>query len=354
MQFIGCGPGTFAEQYFGGTASARSATPVTVRAGKTTSGINAHLNAGHTLSGRVTNTSGKPVGPVCVTALNLAGLTERFGRTTSPGRYELTGLATGTYAVTFRPCSASENLGAVTARRFTIKASHPAVTLNAALPVAGAISGRVTAMGHPHLSPFSCVAAVSDNLRHNLAATLASAATTRVRPNGSYVIPHLAPGVYKLYFNDLFCSGGQAEFAAQWYHGALTEAAAGKVTVVTGKTTKGVDASLQPFGTISGTVTTTAHAPVTGECVVAMPQNTDPEPLHGVMQPTETAVSADTGSYSLIGLQPGQYKIEFTTGCGDSGFTTQWWDGVSTATSATVVTVPPGADVTGIGAILHR
>jgi hypothetical protein len=51
--------------------------------------------------------------------------------------------------------------------------------------------------------------------------------------------------------------------------------------------------------------------------------------------------------------RPGQYKIEFSTGCGDTGFRTQWWGQASSASSAKVITVGY-ATIGGVDATLHR
>ncbi len=335
----------------------RFGTPVTVRSDRTTTGIDAVTRAGHTLSGHVVTTAGKPVPFVCVEAFDLAARTEQVREANQAGHYKLTGLSTGTYAVSFIPCTGRSNpLGEVTARTVHIRAGHPVVTLNAALPVAGAISGTVTSSGQPHLGSV-CVAAVSGNLRGNLGAALVSVRIASVGANGQYTISHLSPGVYKVYFDDAFCRfalGSGDQVAPQWFAGKLTESTATKVTVVTAKTTNGVDASLQPFGGITGTVVTTANAPVAGACVVAVPQNTDPDPIGGVPEQTETAISGSTGRYSLIDVPPGQYKVEFTSGCGATGLATQWWDGVTSASQATVVTVQPATTRTGIDATVHH
>jgi len=45
-------------------------------------------------------------------------------------------------------------------------------------------------------------------------------------------------------------------------------------------------------------------------------------------------------------------KIEFSSGCGDAGFTAQWWDNAATAGSAQVITVG-NAMIGGIDATLR-
>ncbi len=114
-----------------------------------------------------------------------------------------------------------------------------------------------------------------------------------------------------------------------------------------GSTTSGIDATLQPFGSITGTVTGPGQAPISGECVTAVPIGKD---FAGFFAP-EVAITTTTGSYSLLDVQPGRYKVRFSAGCGNSGFTTQWWQDASSRASATV---SGGAVVSGIDAALRR
>jgi hypothetical protein len=89
---------------------------------------------------------------------------------------------------------------------------------------------------------------------------------------------------------------------------------------------------------------------VARECVTAIAVGKD---FAGTVPP-EFAVTTKTGGYSLVGLQPGTYKVKFSVGCGDSGFATQWWHGASSASAATAITVGGGATVTGIDATLKH
>lgn len=166
--------------------------------------------------------------------------------------------------------------------------------------------------------------------------------------NGTYKATGLSAGQYQVFFNDPTCATSQ--FAAQWYSGQPTQLTAGTIAVRAGDTTTRIDAALKPFGAITGNVTGPTDAPVAGECVTAIPVGTD---FAGFYSPV-IAISAKTGVYSLLDLQPGKYKVKFSDDCGDSGFTTQWWKHAGSAATATVITVGAGAVVTGIdGALKH-
>lgn len=62
------------------------------------------------------------------------------------------------------------------------------------------------------------------------------------------------------------------------------------------------------------------------------------------------AVTGATGAYQMAGLVPGRYLIEFAAGCGDGGYVTQWYDGASSRSGATPVSVAGGAVTSGIDA----
>lgn len=57
---------------------------------------------------------------------------------------------------------------------------------------------------------------------------------------------------------------------------------------------------------------------------------------------------------SLVDLQPGRYRVEFSAGCGATGYRTQSWRDASSKQTATAVKVTPGQLVTGISAELER
>lgn len=339
--FYGCGT-RYASQWYHGRSTERAANPVRVSAGHTTTGIGAALAVGGTMSGRVvTRATGMPVRNVCVDAFDPATQAFGFAQTGKTGSYTMRGLATGRYSVSFTPCYAKgPNLVALTRPSLVrVIAPHAVTGISGRLAPGGSISGTVT--GGSHAQTGTCVEVVPTDP----AGTFGFAFTGT---DGTYTATGLAAGTYHLYFNDPGCGFGVPQFAAQWYDGQLTQTAASAVTVSVGKTTTAIDATLQPFGEVTGTVTDPAHAPVAGECVTAIPVG---KGFAGTLPP-EIAISAKNGDYSLVSMQPGRYKVKFSAGCGDSGFATQWWKNAGSAAAATVLTVGPGAVVTGIDAAL--
>ncbi|HET7015066.1 MAG TPA: carboxypeptidase regulatory-like domain-containing protein [Streptosporangiaceae bacterium] len=345
---FGCGENRFANQWYKGPASRASATPVTVANNTATTGINASLTAGGSISGTVTTGANHPASRICVEASDAQDVSFGEGFTNAQGHYTMKDLSSGNYQITFFDCTGGRGhvrLGAATLPAPVHLVAPHAVTASAEkLSPAGSISGTV--LGGPGATPQAgvCVVAVPKGESSALGYSTTSS-------NGGYEISGLAPGTYKVYLGDPTCLFADNTFAPQWYQGKSSEATATGVKVVSDSDTAGVGATLGGDGTITGVVTSNAHKPVTGECVTASPVNPVPEPLFNAVPHPVVAVSS--GSYVLTGLAPGKYTVEFSTGCGASGFRTQWWHNAGSAGKATVITVPASTTVNGINATLH-
>jgi len=172
---------------------------------------------------------------------------------------------------------------------------------------------------------------------------------------GRYVMDGLAAGTYRVYLADPFCDSGYGvpDIAPQWFRNRLDQPAADLVTVTAGRTTPGVSATLRPYGGIQGRVTTMSHAGVAGECVSAVPFRASPDPITSVVSTPDIAITRRSGRFTLLGLVPGRYKVEFSAGCGDAGFANQWWPGAASAKTAQVITVS-NATITKIDATLRH
>jgi len=134
--------------------------------------------------------------------------------------------------------------------------------------------------------------------------------------------------------------------APQWYNDQLIQGTATTVPVSVGSTTASIDAVLQSDGQISGTVSGASAGPLSGICVTAYP----------LASTGSLPIVAATGSsgYTLADLVPGQYTVRFSTGCGALGYATQWWKDAASHSAATVVTVGPSQEVSGISATLSK
>jgi protocatechuate 3,4-dioxygenase beta subunit len=248
VQFSQCnGRPRYASRWYPDKATAAAATPVTVRAGRTTSRINTAMALGGSIAGRVTDPTGKPLRGMCVEALDPPAQTAGFAETDRAGRYAFTGLPTGRYALFlsdhtaggypffFGPCQpvGPDPVGA--RRRLVTVAAPKAVTgINFKLKPGGSVSGRATAAASG--SPLSGLCVLLQPVsRHN------GRAVAFTGTDGRFVASDLPPGKYEAYFNDPSCliTAGPAP---QWYNGQPTEATATDFTVTAGHTTTGINA----------------------------------------------------------------------------------------------------------------
>lgn len=342
------GRGVFGSQWYRRQSSESAATPVKVVSGRTDRGINALLTAGGSIAGRVTGPAGKPARDVCVFAFSSTGV-GMFTQTGRLGRYRATGLSTGRWSLNFTACGPNQNLGAVTLSGIRVTAPHTHGGVNLRMPPGGSISGAVTSRAGNVPIGGSCVLTVPVS-PHGSAGI---AVTDR---HGDYSVTDLAAGRYRVFISDSFCgpfTSANAPFAPQWYADQATEATAGTVRLPAGGAVTGINAALSLFGAVTGTVQTSGHAAVAGECVTAVPFRTPSNPLFDLPAQAEVAITGRNGGYNLTQLAPGRYKIEFSTGCGDRGFATQWWDNAGSASSAKVIKVK-FATISGIDATLRR
>jgi protocatechuate 3,4-dioxygenase beta subunit len=329
VSFSQCfGSSRYAEQWFRGKASAQAANAVTVRTGKSTSGIDGRLTLGGSISGRVVNGSGKGLRNICIVAAAGSAGQVAEAMTTRAGTYSIPALGSGQYTVEFSPCGSQNLITAVAHVRVT--APHVTAGVNATMQPGGSIAGTVTA-GSAAVSN-ACVEVYSASSAEPVAFGMTGV-------GGNYVATGLPAGSYTVYFNDPNCLTAAPGLAPQWYNGQATQATAKSVPVTVGNTTPSVDAALQPDGEITGTVSASGSAtPLSGACITAFPQS-----ANGSLP--VVAVSSATG-YTLADMLPGQYKVRFSAGCGATGYATQSYP--------KIITVVANQTVSGISATLNK
>jgi hypothetical protein len=347
VQFSTCLRSQYGGQWYRDQRTEGSATPVRVRQGKATAHIDAKLAVGGSIAGRIVTSTGHGRRGFCVDAYDSATQSLRLAFTDRFGRYKIAGLSTGRYQIFAADCTAANAASNTRPGRVHVHAPQALTGIDVRLPAGGSLSGRVLTGSPAAARGDVCVIAVPVK-------TGGSFGVTTTNPDGTYQITELAPGKYQVYFADPYCYLPDDDLAPVWFKDQPTPATATQLSVVAGANTSGINETLVSPGSISGSVTNRAHAPVEGECVTAVPVRFEPDPFLGISQPPEIAVTTATGGYSLVGMQPGRYKVRFSTGCGDSGFATQWWQHASSGTTATVITVGVGGVVTGIDATLRR
>ncbi|HEY5266560.1 MAG TPA: glycosyl hydrolase, partial [Acidimicrobiales bacterium] len=199
------------------------------------------------------------------------------------------------------------------------------------------ISGIVTATGGGDLAGI-CVEAFLNGTEVGAAGPTAA--------DGTYTISGLAPGSYDVLFAP-GCGGG--DYATQWYNGTApgTQVAPGTAVPITvASPATGINAAMSAGTSISGTVSTAAAGTdLAGICVNAFP-------VGGTNNVGTAATSASDGTYTIEGLLPGSYYVEFLAGSCGGSYLTQWHNGTSTgapsrsgASAVAVTTLTPATSI---------
>ena len=214
-------PGNYLSQWFKDKSSEVTATPVTVVAGASaTPSVNATLQSGGSISGKVTASSGgAALGTVCVYAAPTTGTTYGEATTASTGTYTIRGLASGKYTVEFYPCNRPQNYlsqwfhnkaTSANATPVTVVAGGSPASASASLLTGGGITGKVTAASGGAPLSTVCVEASPLDTESYAYATTAS--------DGTYAIVGLATGSYRVVFYP--CEGNALNYLDQWYKDA--------------------------------------------------------------------------------------------------------------------------------------
>jgi Carboxypeptidase regulatory-like domain len=335
VQFTSCFGRGYGSQVYKGREPGSAGTAVRVRAGHVTSDINARLTAGKSVTGTVrSGLTHKPVGRVCVVVYPAQAGQQFFPfeqlaqSARNTGRFVLRHLSPGTYQMLADPCGL-RTVPALAPIRTTLRvpggSASPRVTV--VLPEQGTIRGSVSAAGLPGAAADVCVEATPVTGAGLASATEASGA-------GAYVLSALAPGTYQVAVLPS-CAGSTP----------LSQQSVSTVTVSGGASTT-ANLALVADGSITGTVSRGSPAgAVAGVCAAAYASASS-------TAPTAVAITGAGGKYEIGFLAPGSYVVKFSSGCGATGYATQWFDNAASATAATAVSVSAGAETSGVDAVL--
>ena len=160
-------------------------------------------------------------------------------------------------------------------------------------------------------------------------------ATDSTDSQGRYTISGLESADYEVRFS-------AAGYVLEWYD----DAAKGEADLVTvsGNAVTGIDASLERAGAVSGRVTDDdTGSGISGASVAAWSASTG--------EFSVVAFANSSGYYTINGLGSGAYHIQFLTG---GSHALEWYDDVSSQSSATTVTVSAPSTTSGVNAGLAR
>jgi alpha-tubulin suppressor-like RCC1 family protein len=271
----------YVTQYFNASSSAANATLVHVGTKSIATGIDAQLNEGGRVAGKVTDASTTAaIAGIEVCAYSTSG--EGFGcaSTDSNGEYTISALGSGEYDVEFYspPNSGLDYVTqyyngqhkASVANPVSVTEGQTTQNIDARLEEGGRIEGTVTDV--------STGAAIKGVLVCALVSISESASCAVTDTRGDYAITGLVGGQYKVGFD------GWKNYIIQYYNNKLSFAEGQEVTVSVGDTASGVDAAMSASHSIP-------------------PANTKPPAVLGTPAVGETLLCADglwTGSPTPI------------------------------------------------------
>jgi hypothetical protein len=194
----------------------------------------------------------------------------------------------------------------------------------------GTITGKVTAPGGEALSGATVYAQSPE---------LGFYESAQTEAKGKYTIANVGAGTYKVEFLDT------QQYETQWYQDKSSEATATPIVVKSGGSARNINATLAPYGSISGTVTSNKGVALSNVRVTV----TNVE--GGTLATGETTLD---GSYTISGLSAGSYKMQFAPAYFDGEyFETQWYKGQPSLQAATVVTLSGSQNTININAELN-
>lgn len=298
-------------------------------------GIDVALPLGFRISGSVTGPSGEVLRDVSVSACS-DDPESYFGcggtRTGVDGTYVVKGLPAGSYRVEYRDWTDTYASGYYSAGGFTydrasatlVEVPPDAPAIDVELPLGLRISGRVTGPSGVGVSARATACALGGDFCHYAFAGA----------DGKYIVKGLNPGNHRLRFTE-----ASGDYVGGYYSTTGIVTRASEATPITvPPDASGIDVALPAALHISGRVSNPSGAGIRSVYVTA---------CTAAGSPCGRGRTDASGDYTVGGLIPGSYRLQFLDGYhtyasgyySDDGFTIY-------PAQATPVTVPP--DATGI------
>ncbi len=334
--------GRYVTEYYDNAPTDKKATDVTVTAGSTTSNINAQLELGGHITGRVMDADGNPLRNIEVNALYFTGMRWKDiarERTNDEGYYDLGALNPGTYRLAFEDREgryATEHyddaLSEKTAKDLTVTAGSTTSDIDAQLELGAHITGTVTdADGKPleniEAEIFYWDGHWWDRLDYD----------GETDADGHYDISGLKAGTYRVQF------WPDSTYAIQYFDNKQFVENATDVTVTTAETISNINAQLTILaGHIKGRITDIAGNPLKNIDAIASHWN------GSQWQWFSGGQSDADGQYDIGALNTGTYRVEFWDN--NEGSLLGYYDGASDIENATDIEVIAGETTEDINA----
>ena len=239
LRFTNCGLNNVAGEYYDNQPDLGSANPVAVILGSETSGIDAELADGGSITGTVTDPSAVPLENICVDTFDADGNPSGSGSTESDGSFAVDDLAGGDHRVRFYDCGSNNVLSEYFSDKPDLASADPVTVtpgsdtpdINAVLARGGSISGMVTNTSALPLENI-CVDVFDANDDPT--------ASSYTDSGGAYTVTGLPGGSYRVLFFDC----GRGVFTDEYYDNQPDLDSAEPVAVSAGSNTPGINAAL--------------------------------------------------------------------------------------------------------------
>jgi hypothetical protein len=331
-------------QWWQGKTTRSSADYFTVADGQAVTGIDATLVTGAVISGTISSDGTAPAGipGAYVMAFAADGSYAGQGSADAAGQYSLGSLTQGAYTLDFHGPWGSSYLEEWWNDQPTRDSSTPVAVgakssvagIDAVLTIGASITGHVSDADSPGtpIPNFQLSAVDHNNVTVGWGSTDGS---------GNYSITPIPAGTFTVQALSPF----QSKYVGQWWNNQPTFSTAEFFSVGPAEAVGGKDFVLATGASISGTVHGRGEPNVSLANATVYAFGPDPQ------QDFEANTDSD-GRYSIVGLTPGSYRIQFTSFYADN-YGPAWWDGASSLAEATVVTVSGEQSVTGVDAVLE-
>ncbi len=321
-------------QWYNNKSSQSSADKVSVIVPNTTAGINAVLASPGVISGKVVNAAGTGIANVNIA---LYGSTDNYiasAVTDQDGNYKASYL-NGNYKIQVIPPTNSGYLSQwynnkndqSSADLVSVSTSNTTI-VNPVLTTGGIISGKISNAGGNGLPNVAVIV---------FAANGAITFSVSTAQDGTYLITGLPSGNYKIKFVPL----GNSGYSVQWYNNKSSQSVSDGLSVTAPNVTT-INAVLGSAGIISGKVTDSGGIGIKNVLVQA---------YDSAGNAIGNCFTALNGSYALLGLQTGNYMIEFVPPS-NSIYLLQWYHNKNSLGGADLVLVTAPDTIPGIDAML--
>ena len=325
----------YVQQWFSIKDSSETADPLNVIVGQTTSGINAQLVLGGTISGRVTDESGVGISDINVGIhLNSSSL---WSSTDANGYYTVRCIPAGNCTVIFSPSYSAKYIeewyndknSQETADILNVTSGQAINNIDAQLAEGGIISGLVTDESSNGIEGISIYIYDLNN------SYITNACTDS---QGNYLLGGIFGGEYKIFFRD-----NEQNYVTEWYNDKTSFEAADPITITVGQTTSNIDAQLIKGGIICGTVTDTVGTPLENINVIA---------INSAKATSKIAHTDSLGQYVIQELPTGTYNICFSNN--GQNYFDEWYNNKTTFETADSLNVVAGQTIANINAQLEQ